>query len=321
MGIDEAGYGPILGPLVASAAAFEVPAGAADQCLWRTLERSVSRMASCRDGRIAILDSKKLYQRKEGLGKLEKSVLSVVLSSLDAPPDLRGLLGLLCPEVLNRLGDYPWYREANPSLPFHADAGAIRIAAGLIKRDLSAQEIRFAGCWSEVMLEGQYNRLVNQTRNKAVVLFGLVLRLIQRVSEAYPRHELRIFVDKQGARGHYGQPLMQAFQERNLKVLEETDDESAYELVTGPSKWRVWFNQSGEEKHLPIALSSLISKYVRELLMACFNAYWSKQVPDLKSTAGYYQDGLRFLNAIRPHVRRLGIDESVLVRQRSGVEI
>jgi hypothetical protein len=50
--------------------------------------------------------------------------------------------------------------------------------------------------------------------------------------------------------------------------------------------------------------------------MACFNRYWTEQVPELRSTAGYYQDGRRFLKDIGPHVRRLGIDKDRLVRQR-----
>ena len=60
----------------------------------------------------------------------------------------------------------------------------------------------------------------------------------------------------------------------------------------------------------------MISKYVRELLMGCFNAYWLREVPKLAPTAGYYEDGLRFLRDIRPHVQRLGIREDLLVRQR-----
>ena len=64
----------------------------------------------------------------------------------------------------------------------------------------------------------------------------------------------------------------------------------------------------------PIALASIFSKYLRELLMARFNAYWAGHVDDLRPTAGYYQDGQRFLRDIEPAIGRLGVDRSQLVR-------
>lgn len=316
IGIDEAGYGPILGPLVVSAAAFEVVTPRADRCLWRTLARAVSPTVESRDPRLPILDSKKLYQRKEGLARLEKSVLAVTTAWRETPPTLRRFLGLLCPETLGDLDAYPWYRDADADLPRSADLGAVRIAAGLLKREMSAQSVRPAGVFAEIMLEGHYNRLVGRTRNKAVLLLGMVLRLIHRITELYPRHELRIFADKQGARSHYGPALMRAFEDRRLKVIAEDDNESAYELLTGSSRWCVRFSQSGETKHLPVALASLIAKYSRELLMERFNDFWRRQAPDVKSTAGYYQDGLRFLREVEPHAQRLGIERRWLVRQR-----
>ncbi len=316
VGIDEAGYGPILGPLVVSAAAFEVPPTKADACLWEVLRRSICQSASKRESRIAVLDSKKLYSRKEGLARLERSVLSMVGAWRGMPPSLRGLLNLLCPDLPDMLREYPWYRDSDPALPTAADVGGIRIATGLLARDLEVQGVQPAGCWSEVLPEGHYNRLVGTTRNKAVVLSGLTLRLVQRIADAYPDHELLIRVDKQGARDHYGKLLMRAFEDRRLKVIEESGESSAYEMVGGPARWRVSFTQSGESRHMPIALASLISKYLRELLMASFNAYWANHVPDLKPTAGYYSDGLRFLRDIQPHLGRLRVTTDSLVRQR-----
>ncbi|MFQ5496105.1 MAG: hypothetical protein ACE5EX_12075, partial [Phycisphaerae bacterium] len=76
------------------------------------------------------------------------------------------------------------------------------------------------------------------------------------------------------------------------------------------------FTQSGEAHQMPVALASMLSKYLREVLMACFNAYWADRVPGVKATAGYYQDGLRFLKDIQPHLRRLGIERDQLARQR-----
>jgi ribonuclease HIII len=148
------------------------------------------------------------------------------------------------------------------------------------------------------------------------VLLGLTLRLIQRISEAYPESPIHFYIDKQGARDHYANPLLRAFEGRHLRVIHEDSETSAYELTRDASSWRVSFHQSGESKHLPVALASCMSKYLREVLMGCFNEYWAGQIPELKPTAGYYQDGLRFLNDIGERAKALGIDRERLVRSR-----
>jgi len=316
VGIDEAGYGPVLGPLVVSAAAFEAPVELVDQGLWEVLEQAVCANASSRDGRIAIVDSKKLHKPRDGISRLERTALACIGAWRGWPPSLRAMCRLVCPDLQGQWEQYPWYRAVDPSLPRAADAGGIRLASRLLERALAANDLRLAGCWCEPLLEGHYNRLVAGTQNKATVLMGLTLRLIQRVADAYPRHEIRFFVDKQGARAHYARLLLRAFEDRRLKVIEESQDSSAYELVSGRSAWRISFQQAGESHHLPVALASILSKYVRELFMGCFNAYWSSHVPGLRPTAGYYEDGLRFLKDIEPHLARLGIPRETLVRER-----
>ena len=89
-GIDEAGYGPMLGPLVVSASVFRVPDGA-DANLWKQLSPLVVRKSV--DGRIAVNDSKKIYKRRKGLQALEEGLLPFLSARHDGTPrDLRELL-------------------------------------------------------------------------------------------------------------------------------------------------------------------------------------------------------------------------------------
>lgn len=317
VGIDEAGYGPILGPLVVSAVGFEAPADVADGCLWKALRRYVSRKATVRGGRLPITDSKKLYVRKEGLGRLERTAIALAGATLrDGTIDREDtLLRSLCP-ALEHLAEYPWYVADDRALPVDADAGGVRIATAQFRRGLEKAGMRVAFTRSEILPEGHFNQQVERTRNKAAVSFAMVLRLIQEAARRAKTPDVRFLIDRQGGRDHYGPLLMRSFEDRKLKIVDETDETSAYTLVSGRSTWHVEFRTSGDSQHLPIAAASIISKYVRELLMGRFNAWWANQVADLRPTAGYYTDGKRFLRDIGPSARKLGIQTARLVRSR-----
>ena len=318
-GIDEAGYGPLLGPLVVTGVAFEVPdSGQAgpDADLWTVLADSVCRKASRRDHRLPILDSKKLYHRASGLGLLECSALAMLKSAKPAPETFREFLRRVAPQAVDDLPHYPWYRDFDLDLPVEAGAGLIATKANAVSRNARAQGIRLAGVICEPLLEGHYNRVVSSTRNKAVVLLGQTLRIVQRILTRAGGRTAHIHVDRQGGRSHYTNPLMTAFDSFELEIIEETPQRSAYRLVRPPSSHTIEFCTDGEDRHLPIALASIFSKYIRELFMRGLNGYWSDRVPSLRPTAGYYTDALRFLEDIASAVRQEQIDRALLVRQR-----
>lgn len=325
VGIDEAGYGPILGPLVVSAVAFDVPLSilkslpepAAGPDFWHLLRASVSSKLRKRDARLAIADSKKLHQRRatgSPWAPLERAVLTFLGLDGQGPADLAGYLGRVAPDALGALHSYAWYQDLAMRLPHAVQPGDLATQRHAIARDLAAQGIRFRGAWVEVLPEGHYNKMVGATHNKAVVLFGLTVRLIQRVAEHVGPFPLGIWIDRQGGRTNYLRPLMTAFADAQFEVLEQSDARSGYRLTRPSATWVVRFVQGGEEHHLPVALASLFSKYTRELMMTCFNAYWASHVDDLQPTAGYYQDGQRFLADIAEACDRLKIDRGQLVR-------
>src|ERR1700733_10422249 len=96
IGIDEAGYGPNLGPFVMTAVSCRLPDDLAEADLWQTLSAGVRRERA-KDDRLLINDSKMVYSASRGLAELETTVLSF-LSEAHAPC-LRSaeVLAHLCP--------------------------------------------------------------------------------------------------------------------------------------------------------------------------------------------------------------------------------
>jgi ribonuclease HII len=83
-----------------------------------------------------------------------------------------------------------------------------------------------------------------------------------------------------------------------------------------PPPVRLIFREKGETHCMSVALASMLSKYLREALMRRFNAFWRQYLPDVTPTAGYYNDGQRFLQDIDVTRRELGIPDELLIRAR-----
>jgi hypothetical protein len=317
VGIDEAGYGPLLGPLVVSAVGLELPDHLADESLWDVLRASVSARVAASQARLAIADSKKLYRSGQGLDRLETASLAWLAACGQKVSGLTELLRHVCPPVVEAMSEYPWYQQSDVALPTLASSGQVETHANALRRDLAAHGIHPLAAWVEVMPAGHYNRMVDRTRNKSTLLFGLATRLMQRATqEAGDSVEVRIVADRQGGRAKYARPLMLAFAGRSLAIEDESPERSAYRLTQGRSCWRVAFLKGGEQRHLPIALASIISKYIRELFMGLLNQYWQAKQPGLSPTEGYYTDGNRFLQDLDGTLQAAKVDRRLLVRSR-----
>ncbi|HSW02579.1 MAG TPA: hypothetical protein VLI39_20620 [Sedimentisphaerales bacterium] len=314
-GIDEAGFGPLLGPLVVSSAAFAVEPALLDADLWQTLAKSVGKCRKRLAGRLLIADSKKAFDREEGMGHLERTSLVALDCMGKRPSDLTGLLTALCPDCLPRLAEYAWYQDLH-ECRLAAGSSDQRIAARVFSEDLKAHGASLSHMRTCCLDVAHFNRMVNRVRNKAQVLFIVATQLIQDLLTAFPRENIHIQIDRQGGRTHYRENLLRSFPDLELAVLEEGEERSAYELRGGTRIVRLTFEVKADDRYLPVSLASMISKYLRELLMDRMNLYFLRLDAGLKPTAGYWQDGRRFVHELRTRLPHVEIDDERLIRCR-----
>lgn len=315
-GIDEAGFGPTLGPLIVSGVAFRVPDDRIGLCLWDVLQQTCTREVRHGARLLAITDSKRLYQPAKGLTLLERAALVMLAVGGKRPATWRELLDEIAPAAGEQLAQYPWYADADVGLPVSSDVGDVPTRANAVRRNAKARCVEPLGVFAEPLPEGQYNRLVAATRNKSVVLLGLALRVVDRIMRAAPDEHVRIHVDRLGGRKRYRESLTTALPGFELQIIEETDVRSAYRLIRSPRVVEIEFGTKGDSRHFPVAAASIYSKYLRELYMHAFNRFWCDAQPGLKPTAGYYVDAKRWLAEAAPAIDRLSVDRALLVRSR-----
>ncbi len=85
-------------------------------------------------------------------------------------------------------------------------------------------------------------------------------------------------------------------------------------LQDGERELTISFAREADARHLPVALASMTAKYVRELHMARMNRFFVGHQPELKPTAGYVEDGRRYVKDIEPLITKLEIGRKSLVR-------
>jgi len=318
-GIDEAGYGPVMGPLVVSATLFRLPEADVQADLWRLLAGAVTRRSLRKSSALPVADSKRMRVRSDGLVHLERGVLGMLRQAGPLPRSFHELLRRVAAPALPEARAYPWYARGDLPLPRQADARDLALRANGVAEAMERRNIVLEAVRAEPVLAGEYNRLVGATRNKATALFGVTSRLIAYVFNTYAGKGppvTRIVADRQGGRIRYLRHIQRMFQGASIKILAESARRSAYFVEDTAGAAEIHFLTNGEDQCLPVALASMVSKYVRELFMELLNAFWAERVTGLKPTAGYYVDGKRFLKDIAPALAAGEIDKSLLIRCR-----
>lgn len=318
IGIDEAGYGPLLGPLVVSAVGLDMPEGLLRADLWQILSKAVSVQKQGLAGRLLVADSKKAYNRKQGIDPLRRLVLAGLAAwngGTAQTKTVADMLNLVCPQLLERVDLYPWYQGLNRYHLGH-DAADISIAANVLKKTMAEQGISICGIQSRCLDVAFYNDRVDKVKNKSRVLFTEICSLI---SEAFERNAtaaepMQIIVDRQGGRIHYQRELLRMFPDFSLSVIREDEKTSSYEMTRAGRVMRIHFCIKADSKYLTVAMASMVSKYLREVMMESLNNHFCGLCKDLKPTAGYWQDGQRWVSDLTKLAPQLTYNPNHLIR-------
>jgi hypothetical protein len=315
VGIDEAGYGPVLGPLVVVATIFETPDDLAEADLWQALASGVSAAAPRRHDRVFIADSKKVHQGDHKFQRLERHVLATCPLPLPADfADLAVWLGV-GPEHL--AGREPWYADGFPKLPVEAELDAVTALRDTFCRTLDASGITLRAVIARVAQPERFNRLIAETDNKASALWHLASELLSEIVDTHRHTAVYATLDKQGGRTFYVRPLQMLFPMTGLAVVTQTPEVSRYRLaLRSRPPLDVTLREKADATSLPVSLASMYAKYVREVCMHQFNAWWHRRAADVAPTAGYWTDYQRWAAEMQPHLAALDLPSDRYIRCR-----
>ena len=345
-GIDEAGLGPIMGPLTAAVTVWqlEIPSRIDEETtentenelkipnLWNFFSEILSNDKK-EHGKVIITDSKMLYTAGK-IKPLEETVLTI-LSLLQKFTDneklnLNDFLQFTANEKnIEKLSIYPWYELLKTKLPKQANFDKCLMRSERLRKIFKAKKSGLVFAQTQFVEVSEFNQLIDKFQNKSYALWSIILRLLDEIIEKFS--PLRIVIDKQGGRDFYLELLQSSFKDFEIEAecegktikSEQISDKpdktvkiSGYSLSRKGKEVKIAFVSKADEFSLPVALASCFAKYTRELLIDELNEYFVQKYPTIKPTKGYFKDGKRFLSELRKLKFPIEKFDSILRRKR-----
>ena len=242
-GVDEAGLGPLLGPLVVAGVVLDLPEAEADPYV---LLEAVATRAGGRSGpRLLVDDSKRVCSGPHGVERVERSALAFLGQGPGGVPasavELAGRLRLGGSRADRR--GCPWLEELSLALPFAASPGQVELDAWNLGRALKATGLGVVELPIAALHPAGFNQSIEELGNKAETHYREVMAILGRILELRPH---RIRVDRTGGRLHHASSLARAFPGIGVTRLEEEKERQGYRLQqTGRPPIEVWFLEIG----------------------------------------------------------------------------
>ena len=282
--------------------------------MWHLLHEAVRRHGEDADHRFIVADSKLVYSQGAGLAELERAAYAAlshprVQSSAD-------LIDQISPDCHDELRQEKWY-TGTTNLPLEEQLEGLLTATQQLNALCQRLAIGWGPVRSVIVCPGAFNALIDRWGSKGGVLTTALHRLLGLVPSLPLESEpVTVYIDKHGGRNHYAATLQPAFPDGLVLAAEEGNLRSVYNVTAGQRDVTITIEPRADSTHFGVALASMISKYLRELLMHEFNRFWQSKLPGLKATAGYPGDSRRYWDEIRPLVADLGMAEDAVWRRR-----
>lgn len=244
LGVDENGYGPILGPFVVTGVLLEV-----DGDPWNVL--------NIQDKKLYIRDSKEIFKGSLPSYKTGESLALGLLKNLGLSPKSTS-------EYICELTDQPYeslFRHSETLMPLHSILELPFWLDNEPSKVLLSEygSIKIVSVKQRIILPGLFNQKVKAIGSKAYLDFLEFMGVAEMCTADEPA---LIIFGKIGGTTHYLR-MFQFAGMREVKVKFESTEKSSYLY----KNWEMHFIKDADSRYLPVAMASIVGKYTRELFM------------------------------------------------------